>query len=358
MSFDNLSDKGVAEEPELGDRLFSCPVTKDATFLCFDNTAVPIHKSVAAQSSSVLKHIFYAGDKVPGSPEIYRPNSTVRLKANKEAASFVVRYLYFGLPNDADKWQHSTIAAQTGNSIEKMKKWVHHIREIATVAKRFNLRPILNFLICNIYKAIFYEKELVGSLLSELVSPVIEPEDTIEEFVILASYSFWFIKSTTQEDVVFSYGTHVEALFSYEDVQNLDERLFHKRPDIDHRTTPTVLLLGSNDRDMNGAYKSVKHPPCGSWNYQYSKENEDNMEYVFSEQWSGFPGHSGNNGCLFQLQHNKRAKRKAGSNSNAPFHTYYTVTGEWTKESCLPRWDALDGNVTPPVPFRFHMNND
>ena len=212
-------------------------------------------------------------------------------------------------------------------------------------------------MICNIHKAIFYEKELVGSLLSELVSPIIEPEDAIEEFVILASYSFWFIKSTTQEDVVFSYGTQVEALFSYEDVQNLDERLFHKRPDIDHGTTPTVLLLGSNDRDMNGVYKSVKHPPCGSWNYQYSKENEDNMEYVFSEQWSGFPGHSGNHGCLFQLQHNKRAKRKAGSNSNAPFYIYYSVTGEWTKESCLPRWDALDGNVTPPVPFRFHMNN-
>ena len=146
----------MVEEPEFGDRLFSCPVTKDATFLCFDNTAVPIHKSVAAQSSSVLKHIFYAGDKVPGSPEIYRPNSTVRLKANKEAASFVVRYLYFGLPNDADKWQHSTIAAQTGNSIEKMKKWVHHIREIATVAKRFNLRPILNFLICNAHSQSYF----------------------------------------------------------------------------------------------------------------------------------------------------------------------------------------------------------
>ena len=354
MSFKNY-DRKLTNGLDLTEQLFLCPYTKDATFLCADNTAIPIHKNVAAQRSTVLQDTFYAREKVPGSPEIHCRNSTVRLKANKDAAFLVVEYLYFGVPMNSQKWQQRTMAAQPGNESEKIQNWVHCIRQIATVAKRLNLRPLLNFLICNIYKTIFYEKGLVSDLLFELVSPIIEPEDTVEEFVTLASYSYWFLKSKTTHDVCFSYGTNVQSSVSYQDVLLLDESLFEKRSDIDHRTTPTVLLLGSNDKDVNGVYKMMELSIDQNWNMQWEKSIHDRVKYIFSEPRSTEENRPSKNSHHFQLKLEKLSKRKTMSNATTTTSSL-SVLGNWSAECACPEWDAFEGNVSPPVPLRFCLN--
>ena len=326
-----LSDASTMEQ-----ELYFCLNTKDGHFCCSDHTVVPFHKSVAANKSSVLKTTFYRDERVCGSSEIYHPISALKVNANYEATLFVVQYLYFGLTPSPMKWRVQKISEWKGNHEEKTAKWAKYVCEIATVALEFNLGGLYKFLLCDAYEVIFSNIFMAGDFLSELMH-----QDSIEDFRTLACHSYWFLNSVTSNHGVFSYGTDLSSPSNNEVLDRLDEKLFGEKPDIDFKTTPTVLMLGSNIDDMNGIYKMINPQEKMECDFQYEKSMNGSSSYLFSEKWHGRPGKSTELGCCFRLE--KQQTAVPG-----------TLVGKWTRLCGWPEWKTLD-DMEAPVPLRFCM---
>ena len=341
-----FSDASTMEQ-----KLYFCSITKDGQFSCADHTVIPLHKSVAAMKSSVLKTTFYRDERVCGSAEIYHPTSAVKVNASYEATLFVVQYLYFGLTPSSTKWRVQRMSEWKGNFEEKTAKWAKYICEIATVALEFKLGGLYKFLLCDAYEVIFSNISMAGYFLSELMH-----QDSIEEFRTLACYSYWFLDSVTSKYGVFSYGTDLSSPSNNEVLERLDEKLFRNKPDIDFKTTPSVLMLGSKIDDMNGIYKMINPQKKVFSDFQYEKSIDGTSCYVFSEKWHGMPGKSHESGCGFRLEKQQRVSRKASPKNSSACETggAGTLIGKWTRLCGWPEWETLD-DMEVPVPLRFCM---
>ena len=166
-----------------------------------------------------------------------------------------------------------------GNCEVKTAKWAKCVCEIATVALEFNLGPLHKFLLCDAHEVTFSNVLMAGDFLSELMH-----QDSIEEFRILACCSYWFLHSVTSKRGVFSCGTDLSSPSNNEVLEHLDEKLFGNKPDIDFKTAPTVLMLGSDIDDMNGTHKMINPQKKMDCDFQCEKSIDRSSCCVFSEK--------------------------------------------------------------------------
>ena len=73
----------------------------------------------------------------------------------------------------------------------------------------------------------------------------------------------------------------------------------------DFKTTPTVLMLGSNIDDMNGTYKVIDPERKRDCDIQYEKSIDRTSCYVFSEKWHGRPGRVTSLDVVFGWKNNR-----------------------------------------------------
>ena len=335
--------------------LLQCNTTKDATLLSLDGVAIFIHKSVAAQKSTVLKETFYVKDRVRGSSDIYQPISTIRVKGKRAAVDFIKNYLYLGLRDielDTDGWMRKTMLAFGGSTKESLKRWVDYVCQIARVSKDLNLQPVMKMLIFLMYKSVMMKTHLTSMLLEELVTCGKGEEERVEEFVMLACHSYWFIKSKGKNDSAFVHGTDdcIQADCSL--VEQLDESLFGGKPTINHRNVHSVMLVGSDLEEVNGVYTRIISTGLES---QFEKIASGNGRCIYTENWWGFPGCSDHRGCSLKLLLEKGTKKRkaaeAAEDENVSLNSP-SVEGKWTKGAHCVEWrtfDAFEG----PVPLRF-----
>ena len=246
-----------------------------------------------------------------------------------------------------------------GSSEEKIEQWVNILRQVALTAKELDLHPLMNLLICSVHKTIFYDEENVTYFLRELIFQNTNTKETIGSFVTLARFSYWYLKSASNEDTILSYGMDSKSPMCCKHVEGLNEDWFGKNPRMDFEREPFVLLLESTDRSLNGFYGLLPQEE-GSMDCEHVYEKTTgSFMHRFSELSEGLPGCSGQDGCKFRLEGQVKQKKRKELESTWDPHNITTIfDGRWRNGFPYPEWsreEELTGRY--PVPLKFFLND-
>ena len=336
--------------------LHDCKATKDAMLLCKkDETFIPIHKVVAAHGSPHLRQLFYKLKPgiVNGSVDVYSGVNMVEVNGGLEAGKVVVAVMYNGLDSMPMNWFESYVR-DNGDSdkTEVIKKWVAHIREVSTISKELGMHNLVQLALISTFNVMFHDKENSSLLMKELVS--FDGGKEMDELALLAKHTHWFLKLANEGDAIFLYSSHVKSQMNKKDLDNLDDDNFFPVPNIDHRMTPSVLLLGSSVEELNGVYKMVLDDfDLRRSSRRHLKEEDSKKLFSFTENYIRHPFDMEKSECRFKLEASSRLKRKSMELNEERIGKNMQALGVWKNAHLNPLWEHNPRGDVLPVPFRF-----
>ena len=336
--------------------LHDCKATKDAMLLCKkDETFISMHRVVAAHGSPHLRKLFYKLKPgiANGSVDVHSGVNMVEVNGGLEAGKVVVAVMHNGLEVVPMNWFETH--ARNNAEIDKrevIKKWVAHVREVLTIAKELEMHNLVQLALIAAFNVMLHDKENSSLLMKELVS--FDEGEKVDELAVLAKHAHWFLKLANEGDAIFLCSTHVRSKMKGKDLDELDDREFFPVPEIDHRMTPSVLLLGSSVEELNGVHK-IEWDDSDFLNghSQYLKKEGSRKLFSFTETYIRNPVDVEKSECRFKLEALSTSKRKSMESNEENVRKNIEAVGVWKNSHLNPMWEHNSKGDTFPVPFRF-----
>ena len=336
--------------------LHDCEATKDAMLLCKkDETFISMHRVVAAHGSPHLRQLFHKLKPgiVNGSVDVYSGVNMIEVNGGLEAGKVVVAVMYNGLEVVPMNWFESYVRdnAETDKR-EVIEKWVAHVREVSTIAKELGMHNLVQLALISMFNVMLHDKENSSLLMKGLVS--FDEGEKVDELAVLAKHTYWFLKSANEGDAISLCSTHVRSKINGKDLDELDDHDFFPVPEIDHRMTPSVLLLGSSVEELNGVCEMAwDDSDIVRGHCQHLKAEGTKKLFLFTEKHIRNPFDVEKSEYRFKLESLSTSKRKLMESNEENVGKNMEAVGVWKNSHLNPVWEHNSKGDALPVPFRF-----
>ena len=242
--------------------------------------------------------------------------------------------------------------------VERAKKirrlsWVRCIRDVVVIARKLEMHQLAQVALIANYNVMMHDQENSAMLIHELVLSKRTKTIDVDELYSLAKHTYWFLKASSEKDTILVYSTDVESVMNNKHVDNLDFEDLGFQPEINHRKTPSVLLLGSDLKELNGVYL-MEHSDSESSLHSFFKNNSGGNRYSFREAPLEFSMNE-EEGFGFELEEMKILKRKTRDNDGGNSRPLIKAVGSWKNTDLNPIWEHNPDGRVLPVPFRYFL---